>query len=502
MSEENKISPPPDGPLMSGTIQQAAAVPMREVVVRSRRLAVGLDTNLNLFYTGLISLGLAASYYAYNAKVEEALHLYLGELILIVAAIPCLLWARRKDSAFPVFEVFMLTCANTYAVPLLTGHQGLALYDDTVITRAAIAVLVFQAAAIITFIKVHARPKATRFWAEEMISEENSRFLAYGMVLTTAYTITAAFFDLFPHDLDGPMRAVFFGIGIACTFITCRKWGQGTLKRPDRIFFSINMVLQVIVLTSSLFLVNSISIIVLAILGYVSGSRRLPWAILIPMVPILGLLHNGKAEMRVKYWEEGKKQLTLSELPEFYSEWVKFGWPSAEKTESNATAKLLERTSLFHMMCLVVSITPEKQDYLYGKTYTHIPGQLVPRFFWPDKPFAHISTYLLCVYYGLQTEEETKKTTIGFGMLTEAFANFGFAGMFTLGVLIGFSLKKLSTWGAESPTLSYGGLLLVLLMAWSFQVELTMSIWISSLFQAVIAVLGVPLGLRSFGLGE
>jgi hypothetical protein len=46
--------------------------------------------------------------------------------------------------------------------------------------------------------------------------------------------------------------------------------------------------------------------------------------------------------------------------------------------------------------------------------------------------------------------------------------------------------------------LSNAGLVLVLLMAWSFQSELTLSIWLSSLFQAIIAVLGVPFVLRHF----
>jgi hypothetical protein len=40
--------------------------------------------------------------------------------------------------------------------------------------------------------------------------------------------------------------------------------------------------------------------------------------------------------------------------------------------------------------------------------------------------------------------------------------------------------------------------LLVLLMAWSFQTELTLSIWLSSLFQAAVAVLGMPFVLRNF----
>ena len=116
MIEENKLVPPPGDPLGSAAVPPAPTAPVDEVVVRRRRLSVGLETNLNLFYTGLIGLGLAAAYYAYTAKIEETLHLYLGEMMLIVAAIPCLLWARRKDNAFPVFEVFMLTCTNTYEI--------------------------------------------------------------------------------------------------------------------------------------------------------------------------------------------------------------------------------------------------------------------------------------------------------------------------------------------------------------------------------------------------
>jgi len=111
---------------------------------------------------------------------------------------------------------------------------------------------------------------------------------------------------------------------------------------------------------------------------------------------------------------------------------------------------------------------------------------------------AHESTYRLSVYYGLQNEEDTKSTTIGFGMLSEAYANFGFTGAAILGALFGFVFKKVSIWTRFSPMLSYGGLLLVLLMAWSFQTELTLSIWLSSMFQACVAVLGTPFLLRRF----
>ena len=472
--------------------------PLSEEVVRRRRLSVNLDDNRGLFRIGLAGLVAIVIYFVNTAKVEDILHLYLGETIIILAAVPALLWSRREDNGFPVFEVFMLTCANTYAMPLLNGHQALASYDKSIITQAALAIVVFQAVAVITYLTVKASPKFTPFWAKEMISEEHSRFLAYGMTVTTAYTIASNFFDLIPKDFEGPARAVFFGIGIACTFITCRKWGQGTLKAPDKVFFTINLIVQVIMLTVSLFLVGGISIIVLGVLGYVAGSRRLPYLVLIPLIPVVGLLHNGKSEMRARHWEGAGKRVELVDIPAFYAEWVSYGMPDEKKQESKSTAKLLERTSLFHIMCLVVDQTPAKQPYLFGETYSYIPGQFVPRWFWANKPSGHVSTYRLCVYYGLQTEEETQKTTIGFGMLTEAYANFGFLGMAGLGFVMALTFRKLTGWASQSPTLSYGGLMMVLLMASSFQVELTMSIWLASLFQACVAVLGIPLLLRSF----
>ena len=162
---------------------------------------------------------------------------------------------------------------------------------------------------------------------------------------------------------------------------------------------------------------------------------------------------------------------------------------------------MLERTSLMHILCLIVDNTPSRQDYLYGKTYSYVLPQLVPRFFWPDKPRSHVATYELAIYYGLQQEEDTATTTIAFGLVTEAYANFGLIGTMLLGALWGFWLKKLQIWSTYSPMFSFAGLLMVLLTAWSFNAELTMAVWVSSLEQAVIVVLGLPLLLRSlFGL--
>ena len=58
------------------------------------------------------------------------------------------------------------------------------------------------------------------------------------------------------------------------------------------------------------------------------------------------------------------------------------------------------------------------------------------------------------------------------------------------------STRLAGVWTLHSPIISYPGLFMILLMAWSFQIELPMSAWISSLYQAALAVLGIPFVLR------
>ncbi len=455
-----------------------------------------------LFTFGLAGVAGLLLYYAYSAKVDDSIHLYLGLLIIVGATIPALQWSRRKDQRFPVFEVLMLTNVNTYAVPLLSGHQDLRAYSSDTITNAALGILLYQFVAISVYAITRGLPKTTPGWTEEIVSSNIIDYLAYGMLITTAYTMINLLTNWIPYDLNGPIRAVCYGVGIISTFIQSRMWGQGTFPHYRKAAFIIQLALQVIFSWAALFLIGGISILVLALLGYVSGGKKLPMLALAIVLPVLGVLHNGKSAMREKYWDGGAPPPTLTTLPDFYSEWVGYGLTpdvvDEEATQKRHASKLLERTSLFHIMCLVVDCTPSRQDYLHGQTYGYVPPQFVPSFFWRGKPPAHVATNRLSVYYGLQREEDTTKTTIAFGMITEAYANYGYLGIAMLGATLAFLLKKIGDWATYSPILSYPGLLLVVLMAWSFQAELTMAAWVSSLYQACMAVLGVPFIMRNF----
>lgn len=101
-----------------------------------------------LFRSGLIATFALCGYFAFVADVEDPIHRYQGLAILILSVLPGLRWARRQESAFPVFQTFMITGLNSFALPLLSGHELLRVYPVDSVTAAAWGVILFQLAAI------------------------------------------------------------------------------------------------------------------------------------------------------------------------------------------------------------------------------------------------------------------------------------------------------------------------------------------------------------------
>lgn len=453
-----------------------------------------------LFLTGVGLLAGTLVYLVHQANVRDILHLYLGLIMFTLAAIPSLLWARGGGSRFPVFETILILTANAYAMPVLNGHEQLANYPPDIITRGCLAVILYQLSAILTYLLVRGVPGRSNFWRETLIPNQVEKFVVYGLFTSAAYMWVSTFTSWVPGELISILRAVFYGVGILCTFISSQRWGRGELTQTEKTVLVVTLTSQLVLMSIGLILISAISLLGIALLGYLSGGKRIPWLIIVPAFALIAVLHTGKTQMREKYWEQKLPQPTMSELPAYFSEWIEYGLQPSSGGKT-ASQKMLERTSLMHILCLIIDYTPARQDYLYGKTYGYVLPQLIPRLFWPDKPRSHIATYELSVYYGLQREEDTETTTIAFGLLAEAYANFGLAGALMLGIFWGFWLKKLQVWSTFSPMFSFAGLLMVLLTAWAFSSELTMAVWLSSFEQAVVVVLGVPLVLRSL-LGQ
>ncbi|MBI5692642.1 MAG: hypothetical protein HZC55_21390 [Verrucomicrobia bacterium] len=457
-------------------------------------------TSRRLFQLGCLGLGLALVALVHQSPIQDPILLTLGSAVLLLGAVPALNWARRGDAHFPVFEVFMLAGIPFYGISLLAGHPEVLTFSEGATLQAAAAILIYQACAIGAFFWTNGQPVRSALWSGTLLPSSALRYAQTGLWLNTGYLYVNGFTDWIPGELRIVTRAVFFGIGTVALFIEMRRWGDRRLALEEKAVITLNLVAQIILLIRELYLIAGISLALLALLAYVSSSRKIPLAVMVVVLPILAVLHNGKSSMRYEYWEQRAPLPNVTELPGFFEKWIHYGLSQREHgdepSSSTLAGRLFERASLFQMLCLVAERTPDFQPYLAGESYLQIPAQLIPSFLWPGKPSSLLSNVMLAIHYRLVPEDNPTSVSIAFGMVAEAYANFGFAGCAGLGLLLGYLYKRVTTAATGSAQFSALGLLTILLAAWSFQAEQIFATWFVSLIQAAGVVIGVPMGLR------
>jgi len=205
--------------------------------------------------------------------------------------------------------------------------------------------------------------------------------------------------------------------------------------------------------------------------------------------------------MRSKYWfgGQGGGQAVIIQpwqYPAWFAEWAGYSidyfnrQSNSDLPKSEEKQSLLERSSVIQLFLLAQDKTPQIVPYLNGATYAIIPELLVPRFLSLNKISSHEGTHLLNIHYGKQTREDTARTTIGWGLLAEAYANFGELGCAGLAVVLGVIYGQTTKWTINAPLLSDRSLLGIVMISFAFQTEFSAGVYIAALFQSVV-VLGV-----------
>ncbi len=445
---------------------------------------------------GCFALAAFVGWQLYRSQLEDPLLLALGCAMIVLAALPALRWARLAEKHLPAFEVLCLTVIPFYALPLFRQHGAERLFDPEILLHAALGVLLFLATANVAHRYTRFRPITHPLWQAPLLRPGRSQLPLLGIYLNVVFLYTLNYTDLIPWEFAGLLRALFFGTGIASTYIAASMWGRHELSVGERGGVALGLFLQFVFTASGLYLISATSLLLLAIIGYVSESRRIPIAAVVSLFLLIAVLHNGKGEMRRIYWFEGERRAGLTELPGFFQEWIGHGLQFSRETDRPVSTGILERTSLFHIMCVVMDRSPSLTPHLGGETYKSIPLILIPRFIWADKPAPHDSNRTLAIAYGFSTEDSARNVSIAFGTPAEAYANFGFLGLALAGAFYGWFFRKVAGWSEGAPAISFAGLSMILLVAWSFQAEMTLAVWLSSLFQAMIALVALPMALK------
>jgi hypothetical protein len=284
----------------------------------------------------------------------------------------------------------------------------------------------------------------------------------------------------------GIMRSV----AITATSISCYLLGHyrgRRLLRGTTWHIALAIVGLIIVLSwSSLFLVAGITYAMAAVLGHVITTKRVPWKSLVPACAIIFVLHAGKAEMRDQYWNvNDESRITTTDVPGLLIEWFSGGIDAIRTGQYRQN--VLDRASLMYILLRVRHFTPGQIPFFDGETYTLLPQFLVPRFLNPDKPTSQTALAMLNVRYGLQTSLTNQSTTIGWGVISEAFANFGYNGVVGIALIYGALAGLFTRISAGASPLGPATLLSVAALITLINLEADLAYLLTNLFQSLIS---------------
>lgn len=424
-------------------------------------------------------------------------------LIIVPTLFPFYLWCSGKALGIPIFPFFCLTYLWAYGLPVLHESPSVFTYTNELIFDSSFTIFIFLLVATFFWFR-----KVKFYVSQEqnyrIFNEKNSNslfFLCIVFALIFNIATLGGWFLFLTGGSFALIRGIVFALNTLAIFLLSYRCGNRELSPGEEQLFWFLLILSIVSNAASLVIIGSLTMFFLMIAGYTLGRKQVPWKLIVISFIFFSLLHYGKAEMRARYWFNnpiGVNFVQPWQYPAWYAEWLGYSFEyisesitnpitTVEKSESRAS--LVERTNLMYLLLMIQDKTPRDVPFLNGETYKVVPQLLIPRIFAPNKPASHETTYLLSIHYGRQTREATRRTTIGFGLLNEAYANFGIMGCIGLGVILGSLYGEVSYRTINAPILSFPSLLGIVFISVSIQSEFSSGVFVTYLFQSLVVLL-------------
>ena len=424
-----------------------------------------------------------------------------GVLLAIVSLFPFYLWLLGWSHGLPIWPVFAANLGVFAALPMVQAPESLASYNsgETIIGGMTLAGFILLGSVFwLGAAGQRNSPPATVF----MISREHSE--RYLLTFIAAGIFFQANQQLWWIPLPGNTMQIVRGVAMSLNsmgiFVLAYYAGQGLLNRGQISWLIVLAALTAMVIASNLILASAIVPVALLFLGYSLGSGKMPWKSLALVLVVLTVLQPGKYAMRDLNWGGQSDTAPVLRLPAFYWEWFGYGLQelgrAGNKSEEDESAtSLFERAGNIQMLLLVQKKSPGEVPFLNGISYEHIPRLLVPRLIDSEKGSAHVGNILLTVNYGVQSAETAMGgTSIAWGLVPEAYANFGYLGVGALAVFLGLFYGYFTRMSIGVPMTSLRFVIGLLIMAAATRAD-TMGLFVTSQFQAIVGVSAAALFL-------
>lgn len=426
----------------------------------------------------------------YSSSSIIAEDIFGASAISLAAIIPVYLWCSGRVFGIPIFPLFSLTYLWTCALPLLTENPAVFVYSVSERLFASTTVTGFLAlSGFIWYQFVNKFPEPEDQYRVLPIKQGDSIFL-WILLIGNLYIVTSmAGWLLLDAGTFALLRGAVLGLTAIATFAMSYRYGSNKLSTNKANIYIILIVTSIIVNGIGLLLINSLTVFLITIVGYSLGRGKFPWISACIVLSIYALLHAGKSDIRQLYWQ---KPVEPSQYISRYVEWIEFGIKETlipkDQTEETEQS-IIDRASVLQQLLLTQSLTEKGKPLLEGYTYSIIPQLLVPRFLNSEKITSHEGTSILNIYYGRQTRRDTQNTTIGWGLLSESYANFGLWGCGLLALIIGAFYGYISLLSINAPVFSDRYLFAILVLSYAFQTEFTAGVYVAALFQSSVTLL-------------
>jgi hypothetical protein len=433
-----------------------------------------------------------------TAEQSDPAVMAAGGLLALAAVMPFYLWLLGWSHGLPIWPVFALVTGVTYALPMIQDSAALVGYNSGEIITGGMTTIGFLLLGTMIWVSLTGRtqrpPRAVL-----MIERANSvRYLLLFVGAGLLFGVNQfTGWIQFPGNSMAVVRGITGSLNTMGLFVLAFYLGRGLLDKQSTILFLAGAVATMLMNMTSLMLAQAVVPAAMVVFGYMLGSNKVPWRALLMIFVVMGLLHPGKYEMRTRYWdpESGVQRLTLLTLPQFYADWLGYGLEEVGSVagivtgpkKEDAASSIFERSGNLHMLLLVQKKTPTEVPYFDGATYAPIPRLLIPRFIDDQKGISHAGNVMLTVNYGLQTIEQTASTSIGWGLLPEAYANFGYLGIAGLAIVLAIFYGLITNITVGVPMTSLRFVLGLLIMAAATRAD-TMGIFVTTQFQGVVGV--------------
>ena len=437
-------------------------------------------------------------YFYFTAQFRTVEILALTGGVIFAALLPSYLWCKGKVHGLPIIPVFALSTFPAYILPIHRGSELLDQFSKETEVKALLCLIGFLLTMTLIWQQMCNNPREAPPNCRMMDLQGSTWLLVVFLILGTLFQLAGLVFYQFSGGLFSLVRGYTGNAAMLATFIFSYRLGLGTLTPPLKVLLF--GVMGLIIISDAISFILASTLVRLAVIGagYTLGSQKIPWKSAVVAISLISVLHAGKAEMREKYWNQdgGNRSFSLFEYPLIFGEWFANGVKvlGQKKGEGERDVQsAAERGAMIQVLFRIMEWTPQRKPFLEGETYKEIPSLLVPRILYKEKGIAHIGNWILAYYYEFLTLEGLSKTSIGFDLFSESYANFGYVGMGFLAVFLGLFYGWVGRLSIGVPLLSLRFLFAVLVLSGTFSSNNTMGVFVTTLWQSSMALLTLGL---------